>query len=136
TATNSVGLSSAPVTTTVTIVPLPDAIGHAGLQQYRINARRLILNATSSVVSPNVVLALQPYVTITGTTYNPDPAAGGVGNVFTNNLNGTYSLTLNGVPQPACGNPGGNRTPCPTKPLEVRSNLTGDTGFFALLSIK
>ncbi len=135
TATNSAGATSAPMFTTVCIDPLPDLIS-IQTAEYRVNNKRLIVNATSTVVSANVVLTLQPYVTITGTTYNPDPAAGGVGNVFTNNLNGTYSLTLNGVPQPACGNPGGNKTPCPTKPLEVRSNLTGDTGFFALLSIK
>lgn len=136
TATNTAGLSSAPVTTTVTVVPLPDAIGHAGLQQYRTNARRLILNATSSVVSPNVVLKLQPYVTTTGTTYNPDPAAGGVGNTFTNAGGGVYTLTLNGVPEPACGNPNGNVAPCPTKPLDVKSNLNGDSGFFALTDIR
>jgi len=93
----------------------------------------LILNATSSVVSANVVLKLQPYVTITGTTYNPDPAAGGVGNTFTNNGGGVYSLLLNGVPEPACGNA---NTPCPTKPLDVKSNLNGDSGFFALTDIR
>jgi hypothetical protein len=136
TATNSAGLVSAPDSTTVTVTPLPDVIGHAGLQQYRINARRLILNATSSVVSPNVVLKLQPYVTTTGTTYNPDPAAGGVGNTFTNAGGGVYTLTLNGVPEPACGNPNGNVAPCPTKPLDIKSNLGGDSLPFALTDIR
>jgi hypothetical protein len=137
TATNSAGLVSAPDTTTVTVVPLPDAISVAGqLEQYRLNNRRLILNATSSVASPNVVLKLQPYVTTTGTTYNPDPAAGGVGNTFTNNGGGVYTLTLNGVPEPACGNVNGNIAPCPTKPLDVKSNLNGDSGFFALTDIR
>ncbi len=106
------------------------------LEQYRNNSRRLILNVTSSVVSPNVVLKLQPYVTTTGTTYNPDPAAGGVGNTFTNAGGGVYTLTLNGVPEPACGNPNGNVVPCPTKPLDVKSNLNGDSGFFALTDIR
>ena len=81
-------------------------------------------------------MKLQSYVTITGTTYNPDPAAGGVGNVFTNNLNGTYTLALNGVPEPACGNVNGNLTPCPTKSMDVKSNLNGDSGFFALTDIR
>ena len=98
--------------------------------------KRLIINATSTVVSPNVVLTLQPFLTTTGTTYNPDPAAGGVGNKFTNNGGGLYSLTINGVPEPACGNPAGNKTPCPTKPLDVKSNLNGDSGFFALTIIR
>jgi hypothetical protein len=136
TATNSANVPSASEFTTVTVVPLPDAIGHAGLQQYRLNNRRLILNATSSVVSPNVVLKLQPYVTTTGTTYNPDPAAGGVGNTFTNAGGGVYTLTLNGVPEPACGNPNGNVAPCPTAPLDVKSNLNGDSGFFSLTDIR
>ena len=137
TATNSAGLVSAPDTTTVTVTPLPDVVRVAGLlEQYRINNRRLTLNATSSVVSPNVVLKLQPYVTTTGSTYNPDPAAGGVGNVFTNNGGGVYTLVLNGVPEPACGNPNGNVPPCPTKPLDIKSNLGGDSLPFALTDIR
>ncbi len=135
TATNSAGAISAPMFTTVCIDPLPDRVT-IQVSDYRINNKRLIVNATSTVVSANVVLTMQPYVTITGTTYNPDPAAGGVGNVFTNLGGGLYSLTLNGVPQPACGNPGGNKVPCPTKPMDVLSNLTGDSGFFALLTLK
>jgi hypothetical protein len=68
-----------------------------------------------------VNLLLQSYVTITGSVYNPDPAAGGAGNLFTNNGAGAYTITLNGVPEPACGNPGGNTTPCPTKSLDIKS---------------
>jgi hypothetical protein len=137
TATNSAGVVSAPEFTSVTIKPLPDAISVTGLlEQYRINNRRLVLNATSSVVSPNVILKQQPYVTTTGSTYNPDPQAGGVGNVFTNAGGGVYTLTLNGVPEPACGNPNGNVAPCPTKPLDIKSNLNGDSGSFALTDIR
>lgn len=137
TATNSAAVASAPEFTSVTIVPLPDAISVTGLlEQYRLNNRRLILNATSSVISPNVVLKLQPYITTTGTTYNPDPAAGGVGNTFTNNGGGVYTLTLNGVPEPACGNVNGNLAPCPTKPLDIKSNLNGDSLPFALTDIR
>jgi hypothetical protein len=136
TATNSAGVVSAADTTTVTVVPLADVISVTGLlEQYRTNNRRLILNATSSVANTNVVLKLQPYVTTTGAIYNPDPAAGGVGNTFTNNGGGAYSLTLNGVPEPACGNPN-NVAPCPTRPLDVKSNLNGDSGFFALTDIR
>ena len=136
TATNSAGVVSAPVMTTVTVKPLVDVVSVTGLlEQYRLNTRRLILNATSSVVSANVVLKLQPYITITGTTYNPDPAAGGVGNTFSNNGGGVYSLLLNGVPEPACGNVNGNLAPCPTLSLDVKSNLTGEKSF-ALTDIR
>jgi hypothetical protein len=135
TATNSAGVASAPEFTSVTINPLPDVVTPTSAI-YRVNNKRLIITATSSVNSANVVLTLQPYVTITGSTYNPDPAAGGAGNVFTNTGGGTYSLTLNGVPEPACGNPGGNTTPCPSRPLDIKSNLNGDSGFFALTRIQ
>jgi len=135
TATNSLGVPSAPMFTTVSIDPLPDLVTVQSAT-YVIASKRLIINATSTVVNPNVVLLLQPYLTTTGATYNPDPAAGGVGNKFTNNGGGLYSLTINGVPEPACGNPAGNKTPCPTKPLDVKSNLNGDSGPFALTVIK
>ncbi|MBZ5490875.1 MAG: hypothetical protein LAO76_08090 [Acidobacteriia bacterium] len=135
TATNTANLVSAPEFTSVTVTPLPDLITPTSAQ-YRVNNKRLIITANSSVVSPNVNLFLQSYVTTTGTTYNPDPAAGGAGNLFTNNGAGAYTITLNGVPEPACGNPAGNTTPCPTKSLDVKSNLNGDSGGFALTKIQ
>lgn len=135
TATNTANLTSAPEFTSVTVTPLPDAITPTSAQ-YRVNNKRLIITANSSVVSPNVNLILQSYVTTTGSVYNPDPAAGGVGNLFTNNGAGAYTLTLNGVPEPACGNPAGNTTPCPTKSLDIKSNLNGDSGGFALTKIQ
>ena len=135
TATNTANLVSAPEFTSVTVTPLPDAITPTSAQ-YRVNNKRLIITANSSVVSPNVNLLLQSYVTITGSVYNPDPAAGGAGNLFTNNGAGAYTITLNGVPEPACGNPAGNTTPCPTKSLDVKSNLNGDSGGFALTKIQ
>jgi hypothetical protein len=135
TATNTANLVSAPEFTSVTVTPLPDAITPTSAQ-YRVNNKRLIITANSSVVSPNVNLLLQSYVTITGSVYNPDPAAGGAGNLFTNNGAGAYTITLNGVPEPACGNPGGNTTPCPTKSLDIKSNLNGDSGGFALTRIQ
>jgi hypothetical protein len=136
TATNTGNLVSAPQCTTVTVNPIPDAITVASAE-YRTGLKRLIITVNDA--NSNVTLKLQPYVTSTGTTYNPDPAFGGVGNVFTNNLNGTYSLTINGVPAPACGNPAGYQTPCPSTPLDVKSNILnvpGDTGPFALTRIR
>jgi hypothetical protein len=136
TATNSAGQVSAPVSTTVTVNPTPDFITVTSAL-FRKTGKKLILTVNDA--DPNVTLRLQPYVTTAGTTYNPDPAAGGVGNVFTNAGAGVYTLTIIGVPEPAC-NPGGAfATPCSAQPLEVKSNiqpLPGDSGFFALTSIK
>jgi hypothetical protein len=137
TATNTANLTSAQQPTTVTVNPVPDAIQVASAE-YRTSLKRLIITVNDA--NPFVTLKLQSYVTTTGTTYNPDPAAGGVGNVFTNNNNGTYSLTLNNVPAPACNLPPGTFTiPCSQTPLDVKSNITnvpGDTLFFALTRIR
>ena len=135
TARNTAGVSSAGASTVVTVNPLVDNV-IIQTAIYRTSARRLIVTATSSVISPNVVLKLQPYVATDGTTYNPDPAAGGVGNVFTNAGGGNYTLTINAVPAPACGNPAGYATPCPTRPLQVKSNLNGASVFTALTQIR
>jgi len=136
TARDTAGLVSAAVTTTVTVSPLPDLIVTA-LAEYRVNQKRLTITVNDA--NPNVTLRLQPYLTTAGTTYNPDPAAGGVGNVFTNNLNGTYTVVIMGVPAPACNASGAFTIPCALKPLDVKSNiqnLPGDSGFFALTSIR
>jgi hypothetical protein len=93
------GVSSSPEFTTVTVNPAADAVTVASVE-YRTGKQRLIVNATSSVVSPSVVLTLRPYVTTTGTVF--DPAT--LGNVFTNSGGGLYILTLVGAPQPGAGN--------------------------------
>jgi hypothetical protein len=111
TATNAGGATSLAEFTTVTVQPLPDlvAVTAAG---YRLNKQRLDITATSTVVSPNVVLTLQPYLTATGVTFNPSP----LGNVFTNTGGGIYTLTLVGAPEPAIP---------PAAPIFVKSNLGG-----------
>jgi hypothetical protein len=133
--TNSAGVSSAPDFTSVTVNPQPDSVTIASAE-YRTGLQRLIVNATSSVINPNVTLKLQPYLTETGTTYNPDPAAGGVGNVFTNNGAGLYLITLVGAPRPACNLGGTYATPCAQRPLVVTSNLGGTSGPNALTRIR
>jgi hypothetical protein len=110
-ATNTGNANSAPALTTVTITPVPDVVAVTAAQ-YRTSKQRLDVTATSSVVSPNVVLTLQPYLTITGATF--DPAA--LGNTFTNTGGGIYTLTLVGPPEPAIP---------PAKPIQVKSNLGG-----------
>ena len=107
TATNSLGVASAPVTTTVTVNPVPDSVAITAAE-YRTGKQRLILSATSSIVSPNVTLRLLPYLTNTGATFDP----ANLGDTFTNGGGGLYTMTLVGAPQPAAG-----------PVLFVRSNL-------------
>jgi hypothetical protein len=111
TATSSAGVSSAPATVTVTVKPLPDSVLITATE-YRTSKQRLVVNASSSVVSPNVVLTLQPYLTTQGVVFDPST----LGNVFTNNGGGLYILTLVGAPEPAVP---------PATPLVVISNLGG-----------
>ncbi len=125
-ATNSANVSSAHEFTSVTINPIADNVTVTAAE-YRIGKRRLSLTATSNVVSPNVALTLQPYVTTTGTTYSPCPADGGLGCVFTNAGGGLYTLDLVGVPEPAVP---------PATPLVVRSNLGGASPGTALTRIR
>ena len=73
TATNKGGAASLPEFTTVTVQPLPDTVAVTAAQ-YRLNKQRLDITATSTVVSPNVILTLQPYLTNTGTTFTPAAA--------------------------------------------------------------
>lgn len=137
TARNTGGATSAPVSTTVTVNPLTDALAVTSAE-YRTSKQRLVINATSSVVSSNVVLKLQPYLTTNGTTYNPDPAVGGVGNVFTNNGGGLYIIDLVGAPRPACNPTDATlyASPCSLRPLDMKSNLGGDSGPVALTRIR
>ncbi|TMB33878.1 MAG: hypothetical protein E6J61_04675 [Deltaproteobacteria bacterium] len=109
TATNTGGAVSLAEFTTVTVQPLPDAVTVTSAQ-YRLGKQRLDITASSSVVSPNVVLTLQPYLTINGTTFTP-PAA-----TFTNTGGGLYTITVVGGPEPAIA---------PAKPIIVKSNIGG-----------
>ncbi|HET7787849.1 MAG TPA: hypothetical protein VFL36_17895 [Myxococcales bacterium] len=111
TATNTGNATSAPSTVVVTVKPLPDAV-LVQTAQYRISKQRLDLTASSSVISPNVVLTLNPYLTTQGTTF--DPTA--LGATFTNIGGGNYTLTLVGCPEPALP---------PATPISAHSNLGG-----------
>jgi len=135
TATNTAPLTSAAVTVVVTINP--PAVGDTVLitsAQYRTGKQRLIINATSNAPGP-VTLRLQPYLTTTGSIYNPAPSAGGLGDTFTLTA-GVYILDITGAPAPACGNAAGYQTPCPTKPMDVLSSGGGDSLPFALTKIR
>lgn len=111
TATNAAGVSSLPVTTSVTINPPPDTIAITNAQ-YRTGKSRLTLAGTSSLVSQSTVLILQPYKTVTGATFDPI----GIGATFTNDGNGNYELQIDGVPEPALP---------PATPLTARSSAGG-----------
>jgi hypothetical protein len=111
TATNAGGAVSASEFTTVTIRPVADSVVVTNVT-YRTSKQRLVITATSSVVSTNVVLNLRPYVTFNGSTF--DPVA--LGSTFANNGGGLYTLTLVGAPEPALP---------PALPIVVQSNLGG-----------
>jgi hypothetical protein len=88
--------------------------------QYRTSKARFDLTVTYTGVgvnTPATVLKLMPYVTTSGTTYDPSVLSA----VFTAAGGGVYNLTLVGAPTPAC-NPGGAfATPCSAKPIVVQA---------------
>lgn len=110
-AQNSAGVGAAPTFTSVTINPPVDTVTITNAT-YRTGKQRIDMTATSSVVSPTVVLTLQPYLTTTGAVF--DPAT--LGNTFTNTGGGIYTLTLIGAPEPAVP---------PATPLTVKSSAGG-----------
>jgi hypothetical protein len=123
--TNSAGVSSVAASTSVTVLPPSAALSITSVE-YRTTAKRLIINASDTTVSPTLVLKLQPYVTSTGVTYNPDPAAGGLGNTFINNGAGLYLLDISGAPAPVCGNTtGAYATPCRIAAITVTASDGG-----------
>jgi hypothetical protein len=126
-------LTSAPEFTTVTVTPPADTITITSVE-YRIGKQRLIINATSNVVSPTDVLTLQPYLTRTGTIFTPSGTTG----VFTNNGGGLYILTLVGAQPPACRTTATPyATPCTIlpPPIVVKSSL-GGTGTSEVTKIR
>lgn len=121
-ATNSVGVSSAAAFVSITVNPLPDSV-LITTAEYRTSKQRLVITATTSVISANVVLKLKPYITVSGTTF--DPAT--LGNTFTNNGGGLYTLQLVGAPEPAVP---------PATPLIAFSNIGGQSLPTALTLIR
>ena len=113
-ATNSAGVSSSAGSTSVTVNPAPDAVIITSAV-YRISKQRLDLTASSSVISPNIILTLQPYVTTSGATFNPLTLGAG-SNIMTNTGGGLYTMTLVGAPEPAVP---------PATPIIVTSNIGG-----------
>jgi len=142
TARNTANSISAPEATTITVNPLPDSVLITATE-FRTGKQRLVINASSSVVSPNVILTLQPYACEVPSPAGQAPCPNGIfnpaslGNTFTNNGGGLYILTLVGAPAPACQNPNGTfATVCPAAPLQVKSNHNGTSPFHGLDKIR
>ena len=121
TATNGGGTSN-PVTVTITVNPAVTTNIVVTPAEYRIGKQRLVLTATTSdLVATSMVL--QPYKLDNGTTFNPSGAT------FTNTGAGIWTLTLVGVPPPACrNNPAQYVTPCTQTPLLVTSTSPAGNG--------
>jgi hypothetical protein len=129
-------LNSAAQTTTVTVNPLPDALSITAAE-YRTSKQRLIINVTDATDNPAIQVFLNPYRCETALApcalnpatgfwmYNPDPAAGGLGNLFVYAPGGLYTLDVTGVPRPACNLGGNYATPCTNASISVRSSQGG-----------
>jgi hypothetical protein len=128
TARNTGGAVSAAEFTSVTVKPLPDVVAVA-TALYRISKQRLVITASTTVISPSNVLTLQPYLTTAGTIFDP----ANLGNVFTN-AGGVLTLTLVGAPRPACN--AAFATPCQAAPLVIKSTLGGVSPPSALTDIR
>jgi hypothetical protein len=132
TAINSAGVASAPITTTVTVTDVFSITA----AEYRTNKKRLIVNVTDNTIDPTIQIFLLPYrcevaaapcvQTAPGVwTYDPDPANGGVGNLFTGGAGGLYVIDVVGVPAPACKLGGTYSTPCNVVSIGAQSSKGG-----------
>jgi hypothetical protein len=131
-AINSAGVTSAPVTTTVTLTD----VFNITAAEYRIAKQRLIVNVTELTLDPTILIFLNPYrcevnaapcvQTAPGVwMYDPDPANGGVGNLFTGGAGGLYIVDVVGAPKPACNLGGNYATPCANVSISARSSKGG-----------
>ncbi|HEY7404756.1 MAG TPA: hypothetical protein VIB39_14625 [Candidatus Angelobacter sp.] len=131
-AINAGGVASAPITTTVTV----SDVFSITAAEYRANKQRLIVNVTDNTIDPTIQIFLQPYRCETAAapcvqtapgvwTYDPDPAHGGVGNLFTGGAGGLYLIDVVGVPAPACNLNANYRTPCSVVSISAVSSKGG-----------
>jgi hypothetical protein len=135
-ATNTANQASAAEFTSVTVNPLADSLSITAAE-YRTGKQRLIINVTDATDNPTIQIFLNPYrcesnlapCVLNPATgfwmYNPDPAAGGVGNLFTYAPGGLYTIDVTGAPRPACNLGGNYATPCGNPSISVRSSQGG-----------
>ncbi len=132
TAINSGGVSSTPITTTVTVTDVFSITA----AEYRANKKRLIVNVTDNTIDPTIQIVLQPFRCETAAApcvqtapglwmYDPNPANGGVGNLITGGAGGLYVLDVVGVPAPACNLGGAYLTPCGVVSISAQSSKGG-----------
>ena len=123
TATNANGTSSATSVTITTTASVPTTITFGGTLEYRIAKQRLVMTATSTNALVNSMV-LQPYLTDTGTIF--DPATLGANLTVSLITPGAFTITLVGAPKPACNlNPANFATPCVQTPITVKGFTAG-----------
>ncbi|HEU5414582.1 MAG TPA: hypothetical protein VFW31_12525 [Candidatus Angelobacter sp.] len=132
TAINAGGVVSAPITTTITVTDVFSITA----AEYRTNKQRLIVNVTDNTIDPTIQIFLLPYrcenaaapcvQTAPGVwTYDPDPAHGGIGNLFTGGAGGLYLIDVVGAPAPACNLNANYKTPCSVVSISAQSSKGG-----------
>jgi hypothetical protein len=142
TAINTAGVASSPVSTTVTVTDVFSITA----AEYRTSKQRLIVNVTDQTIDPTIQIFLNPYQCEVDAApcvqnaqgiwmYNPDPAAGGVGNLFTGGAGGLYIIDVVGAPKPACNRNANYATPCSLASISARSSK-GGTATSALTRIR
>jgi len=142
TAINAGGVVSAPITTTITVTDVFSITA----AEYRTNKQRLIVNVTDNTIDPTIQIFLLPYrcenaaapcvQTAPGIwTYDPDPAHGGVGNLFTGGAGGLYIIDVVVAPAPACNLNANYKTPCSVVSISAQSSK-GGTAFSVLTRIR
>jgi hypothetical protein len=128
-ATNAGGKTSSATQVSVTATPaMPTNITFGGTLEYRIGKQRLVMTATST--DPTVTsMVLQPYLTETGTIF--DPVNLGAGLTVSLITPGSFTITLVGAPKPACRLGGTYSIPpaCSQTPITVKAVRTGTPGF-------
>ena len=116
-ATNANGTSPATSVSVVVTASVPTNITLNNV--YRIAKQRLVVTATSTDVTVTS-MKLQPYLTETGSTF--DPATLGAANLTVSLIApGSFTVTAVGAPAPACNLGGAYATPCAQSPLTVKS---------------
>jgi hypothetical protein len=126
TAKNANGTSSVTLVNVTVTATLPTNITLTPVE-YRIGKQRLVITATST--DPTVTsMVLQPYLTETGTIF--DPASLGAADLTVSlAAPGSFTITAVGAPKPACNLGGAYATPCAQRPITVKAVRSGTPGF-------
>jgi hypothetical protein len=114
------GLTSPAVSVTVTATQATaTTITFGGTLEYRIGKQRLVMTATSPLGNAVASMKLMPYLTESGTIF--DPTTLGAGLSISLITPGSWTITLVGAPKPACNLGGAYATPCQQTPITVKA---------------